>query len=42
MKNEVEIIEALQYNMGMFGVPINGATNVFCDNGAVCVNTART
>jgi hypothetical protein len=25
----------------MFGVPIEGPTNVFCDNEAVCKNTAR-
>ena len=23
----------------MSGVPINGATNIFCKNGAICVNT---
>ena len=26
----------------MFGVPINGVTNIFCDNIDVCVNTMRT
>ena len=25
----------------MFGVPIDGARNVFCDNEAVCKNTTR-
>ena len=25
----------------MFGVPIYGSTNIFCDNEAVCVNTTR-
>ena len=39
MNNEVEIIDALRYKLHMFGVPIDGSTNIFCDNGAVCVNT---
>ena len=42
MKNAVEIIEALRYKLGMFGVWINGSTNIFFDNGAVCVTTTRT
>ena len=25
----------------MFGVRIDGSTNIFCDNGEVCVNTTR-
>ena len=25
----------------MFGVPIDGSTDIFCDNGEVCVNTTR-
>jgi hypothetical protein len=25
----------------MFGVPVDGPTNVFCDNGAVCTNAPR-
>ena len=41
MKNAVEIIEALCYKLRMFGVPIDGSMNIFCDNGAVCVNTTR-
>ena len=39
MKNAVGIIKALRYNLRMFGGPINGSTNIFCDNGVVCVNT---
>ena len=41
MKNTVEIIEALRYKLRMFGVTIDGSTNIFCDSGAVCVNTTR-
>jgi hypothetical protein len=38
MKNAIELIEALRYKVRMFGVPINGATNIFCDNEAVTKN----
>jgi hypothetical protein len=41
MKNAVEMIEAMRYKLRMFGVPIDGPTNVFCDNGAVCANTTK-
>ena len=36
MKNAVELIEALRYKLQMFGVPIEGSTNIYCDNEAVC------
>jgi hypothetical protein len=39
MKNTVEMIEALRHKLRMDGVPIEGPTNVFCDNEAVCKNT---
>jgi len=38
MKNVIELIEALRYKLRMFGVPIDGATNIFCDNEAVTKN----
>jgi hypothetical protein len=41
MKSAVEMIEALRYKLRMFGVPVDGPTNIFCDNGAVVVNTTR-
>ncbi len=41
MKNAVEMIEALRYKLRMFGVPIDGPTKVFCDNGAVCANATK-
>jgi Reverse transcriptase (RNA-dependent DNA polymerase) len=40
MKNAVELVEALRYKLRMFGVPIDGPTNVFCDNEAVYKNTS--
>ncbi len=39
MRIAVELIEALRYKLRMFGVPIEGPTNVFCDNEAVTKNT---
>ena len=36
MKNDVELIEALRYKLRMFSVPIEGPTNIYCDNEAVC------
>ena len=41
MKNAVEMTEALRCKLRMFGAPLDGPTCVFCDNGAVVVNTAR-
>lgn len=34
----VEMIESLQYKLHMFGIPIDGPTNVFCDNKSVVKN----
>ena len=37
-KNAIELIEALRYKLRMFGVPVDSATNMFCDNEAVTRN----
>ena len=34
-----DILVALQYKLRMFGVPIDGPVNVFCDNNGVVKNT---
>ena len=39
MKTAVEQIEALRYKLRMFGIPIEGSMNIFCDNEAVFKNT---
>ena len=39
MKSGVEMFEALRYKLRMFGVPIDGSANVFCDNKAIYKNT---
>ena len=38
LKNAIELIEALRYKLRMFGVPIEGPTNILCDNEAVYKN----
>ena len=38
MRMAVKHIEALHYKLRMFGIPIEGPTNVFCDNEAVFKN----
>ena len=35
LKNAIELIESLRYKLRMFGVPIDGPTNIYCDNEAV-------
>ena len=39
MKIAVEMNDALRYKLRMFGVPIDGPSNIFCDNEAVYKNT---
>jgi hypothetical protein len=39
MRVAVELIESLRYKLRMFGIPIDGPTNVYCDNEAVTKNT---
>ena len=39
MRISVELVEALRYKLRMFGIPIEGPTNIFCDNEAVTKNT---
>jgi hypothetical protein len=38
MRIAVDLIEALRYKLRMFGVPIEGPTNVFCNSEAVTKN----
>ena len=41
MKTAIELIEALRYKLQMFGIPIVGSANVYCDNESACNNTTR-
>ena len=38
LKNAVELISVLQYKLGMFGVPIDEPTDIFCNNESVYNN----
>ena len=38
LKNSVELFEALWHKLRMFGIPIEGPTNVFCENESVYKN----
>ena len=40
LKLAVELVIALQYKLRMFGVPLKGPTDMFCDNKAVINNTS--
>ena len=40
MKNPVEMIVALRYNLGVFGVPIDGSTDIFYENEALYKNAS--
>jgi hypothetical protein len=35
-----EMIEALRYKLRMFGIPIDGPTDVLCDNQSVITNSS--
>ena len=39
MKVAVEMLEGMRYKLRMFGIPIDGPANVYCDNEAVYKNT---
>jgi hypothetical protein len=41
MKTAIELIEALRYKLRMFGIPIVGAANIYCDNESVVHNTTK-
>ena len=40
LKISVELVIALQYKLHMFGVPLEGPTDMFCDNEAMFKNTS--
>jgi len=40
MKQSVEMLKSLRYKLRMFGIPIEGPANVYCDNEAVFKNVA--
>ena len=40
MRVETEMIEGLRYKLRMFGIPIDGPTDVLCDNQSVVTNSS--
>ena len=41
MKTCMEAIQGLRYKLKMFGVPLMGAAEVFCDNNSLVLNTSN-
>ena len=41
MKTAIEQIEAMRYKLRMMGIPMEGPTNVFCDNESVFINSTH-
>ena len=41
MKTAVELITSLRYKLRMMGIPVDGPTNVFCDNESVFKNATK-
>ena len=41
MKTAIEQVEGLRYKLRMMGIPIDGPTNVFCDNESVFKSATR-
>ena len=39
MRTAVEMAESFRYKLRMFGIPVDGSTNIYCDNEAVYQNT---
>jgi hypothetical protein len=40
MRIGVEMLESLRYKLRMFGIPLEGSANVFCDNQSVVINAS--
>jgi hypothetical protein len=41
MRQANDLVKALRYKLCMFRIPINGPTNIFCDNELVFKNVSR-
>ena len=39
MRILVDLIESMRYKLRMFGIPLDGPANVFCDNNSVVINS---
>jgi hypothetical protein len=36
----VELIEGLRYKLRMFGIPIEGPANIYCDKNSIVINSS--
>ena len=41
LRQAVELIQALRYKLRLFGIPLDGPANVYCDNEAVYRNVSN-
>ena len=41
MRQAIDLVKSLRYKLRMFGVPIEGPSDVFCDNESVFKNVSR-
>ena len=41
MRQAIDLVKGLRYKLRMFGIPIEGPSNVFCDNESVFKNVSR-
>jgi hypothetical protein len=41
MRQAIELVKSLRYKLRMFGIPIEGPTDIFCDNESVYKNASR-
>jgi hypothetical protein len=40
MRQAIELVKALRYKLRMFGIPVEGPVDVFCDNESVFKNVS--
>ena len=41
MRQAIDLVRGLRYKLRMFGIPIEGPSDVFCDNESVFKNVSR-
>jgi hypothetical protein len=41
MRQAIDLVKALRYKLRMFGIPIDGPTDIFCDNESVFKNVSK-
>ena len=41
MRQAIDLVKSLRYKLRMFGIPVDGPTDVFCDNESVFKNVSK-